>query len=55
MKLQTQLTKEKGYSQVMLDVDAKGQDWQARVAAALSSAGPVPTQRCSLSYSLCRP
>lgn len=31
MKLQTQLTKEKGYSQVMLDVDAKGQDWQGQV------------------------
>lgn len=34
MKLQTQLTKEKGYSQVMLDVDAKGQDWQARAQRA---------------------
>jgi mitochondrial import receptor subunit TOM40 len=31
LKLQTQLTKEKGYSQVMLDVDAKGLDWQAQL------------------------
>ena len=31
LKLQTQLTKEKGYSQVMLDIDGKGLDWQAQL------------------------
>lgn len=43
MKLQTQLTKEKGYSQVMLDVDAKGLDWQARSQAVLRAA-QIPRQ-----------
>jgi mitochondrial import receptor subunit TOM40 len=31
LKLQTQITKEKGYSQVMLDVDGKGLDWQGQL------------------------
>ncbi len=31
LKLQTQLTKEKGYSQVMLDIDGKGLDWQGQL------------------------
>ncbi len=31
LKLQTQLTPEEGYSQAMLDVDTKGQDWQAQL------------------------
>ena len=33
VKLQTQLTKEEGYSQAMLDVDGKGSDWQAQLKA----------------------
>ncbi len=31
LKLQTQLTSEKGYSQVMLDVESKGLDWQSQL------------------------
>ena len=31
LKLQTQLTKEEGYSQAMLDIDSKGSDWQGQV------------------------
>uniref|UniRef100_A0A7S1WZK8 Mitochondrial import receptor subunit TOM40 n=1 Tax=Tetraselmis chuii TaxID=63592 RepID=A0A7S1WZK8_9CHLO len=30
LKLQTQLTQEKGYSQMMVDLDVKGQDWNGQ-------------------------